>query len=217
MVEITKGIVESLFRVGDEVFSGGKRAKFKITEICNDRVRIIPTMAKTPSRLSYQKLSIVINNYYHVDKNRIEDSVGGLLRQYNLSDTQNESYLYGFAREFLERGAGHGNAFIEIVTKSGSDSPDARRKRLEKAPKKPSRVLISTWVFVRNPDVVAEVLSRAKGICEKCHAPAPFLRKSDGTPYLEVHHIIPLAEDGEDTVENAIGLCPNCHRQQHYG
>ena len=51
----------------------------------------------------------------------------------------------------------------------------------------------------RHPDVVAEVLVRAQGSCERCHQPAPFLRRSDGTPYLEVHHLIPLG-----TVENQI-------------
>ncbi len=40
---------------------------------------------------------------------------------------------------------------------------------------------------------------------------------SDKTPYLEVHHRIPLAKKGEDTVANAIALCPNCHRKSHYG
>ncbi|HHE3726254.1 TPA: HNH endonuclease, partial [Escherichia coli] len=45
---------------------------------------------------------------------------------------------------------------------------------------------------------------------------APFL-KEDGTPFLEVHHIEWLSKGGEDSVENAIALCPNCHRQAHYG
>lgn len=57
----------------------------------------------------------------------------------------------------------------------------------------------------------------AKGICERCRKPAPFIRDNDNSPYLEVHHKIPLADGGDDTVENAIALCPNCHRQAHYG
>jgi len=28
---------------------------------------------------------------------------------------------------------------------------------------------------------------------------------------------VPLSEGGEDTLENAIALCPNCHRKMHYG
>jgi 5-methylcytosine-specific restriction protein A len=34
---------------------------------------------------------------------------------------------------------------------------------------------------------------------------------------LEVHHKTPLSARGEDTVENAIALCANCHRELHYG
>ena len=71
--------------------------------------------------------------------------------------------------------------------------------------------------FRRNPDVVAEVLARANGVCEGCGERAPFIRASDGTPYLEVHHVVMLADGGDDTVDNALGLCPNCHRKRHFG
>ena len=32
-----------------------------------------------------------------------------------------------------------------------------------------------------------------------------------------VRNKIFLSNDGEDTVENAEALCPNCHREKHYG
>ncbi len=81
---------------------------------------------------------------------------------------------------------------------------------------KPKKVVTTTTAFVRDPEVVAFVEKRANGACEHCGKPAPFFRK-DGTPYLEVHHIEPLAEQGTDTVENAAALCPNCHRECHHG
>jgi hypothetical protein len=102
------------------------------------------------------------------------------------------------------------------VQDSLSDTAAARHKRLGAAPVKPFRVPVTTTAFIRNADVIAEVLSRANGACELCHQAAPFNRRSDGTPYLEVHHKVRLADDGEDTVENAIALCPNCHRREHY-
>ena len=46
--------------------------------------------------------------------------------------------------------------------------------------------------------------------------PAPF-NKPTGEPFLEVHHVIGLAEGGPDIVENAVALCPNCHREAHHG
>ena len=107
--------------------------------------------------------------------------------------------------------------FDQEVLKSLTDSSAARKSRLATAPKKPSTTIVTTTVFKRNPDVVAEVLQRAIGICEGCGSAAPFNRRSTGAPYLEVHHKTPLVDDGDDTVDNAIALCPNCHRQKHYG
>lgn len=106
--------------------------------------------------------------------------------------------------------------FQNAVRTALRDKPELRRKRLENARAIPNRIEVVAVSFVRNPDVVAEVLFRASGYCEYCKNPAPFIRRADNSPYLEVHHIIPLAEDGEDTVVNAVALCPNCHRRAHY-
>lgn len=106
---------------------------------------------------------------------------------------------------------------FESQVRLSFESSDSRLARLENAVSMPERQTVSTSIFKRNPDVVAEVLYRAKGICQDCKNKAPFNKKSDGEPYLEVHHIIPLSEDGPDKVENAIALCPNCHRQRHFG
>lgn len=92
-----------------------------------------------------------------------------------------------------------------------------RKELLKLVNKKPETVQIITTGFKRDPNVVAEVLEQANGICNYCKNEAPFLRATDGTPYLEVHHVIPLAKGGDDTVENAVALCPNCHRKAHFG
>ncbi len=34
---------------------------------------------------------------------------------------------------------------------------------------------------------------------------------------LEIHHIVPVAEDGSDTADNLVALCPNCHSLHHKG
>ncbi|WP_295890941.1 HNH endonuclease signature motif containing protein [uncultured Vibrio sp.] len=71
--------------------------------------------------------------------------------------------------------------------------------------------------YHRNQSVIADALERSNGICEECGKIAPFNRKSDNTKYLEVHHVIPLSENGDDTIDNVLALCPNCHREKHYG
>lgn len=98
-----------------------------------------------------------------------------------------------------------------------NDDPLRRVERLRNAPRIPEKLEVTRTEFQRNPDVVAEVYLRAKGICSQCNSPAPFKRRADGLPYLEIHHKVPLAAGGEDTVENAVALCPNCHRKAHYG
>lgn len=40
---------------------------------------------------------------------------------------------------------------------------------------------------------------------------------SNGKHYLEAHHVIALCDQGKDTEENVIALCPEHHRQAHYG
>lgn len=107
--------------------------------------------------------------------------------------------------------------FQTDVEKSKKDSTEARRKRLKNVKStKPMKTTAITVVYLRNSDVVAEVLFRANGVCEFCNHKAPFL-KQNGEPYLEVHHIVPLSKDGHDIVENALALCPNCHKEAHFG
>ncbi|EGR2759316.1 HNH endonuclease [Vibrio parahaemolyticus] len=111
----------------------------------------------------------------------------------------------------------HETYFEKSVLDSLASSSKKRRKRLKKASKKPKVRIVTTLVYDRNPDVVAEVLLRANGVCEGCGGNAPFRKRSNDEPYLEVHHEKPLAENGDDTIENAIALCPNCHRERHFG
>lgn len=66
----------------------------------------------------------------------------------------------------------------------------------------------------RSPYVAEHAKRRANGICQLCGNNAPFKDKA-GRPYLETHHIVWLARGGEDTIENTVALCPNCHRKMH--
>lgn len=69
--------------------------------------------------------------------------------------------------------------------------------------------------YIRDEKVKDWVLKNAKGICEKCDNEGPFI-DGDGRLYLEVHHVIQLANGGRDTVNNTVAVCPNCHRALHH-
>jgi 5-methylcytosine-specific restriction protein A len=70
-------------------------------------------------------------------------------------------------------------------------------------------------IFERSSTVRLLVLERAAGKCEWCDEPG--FRTVSGKIYLETHHIVPLSEKGLDRPVNVIALCPNDHRQAHYG
>jgi len=107
--------------------------------------------------------------------------------------------------------------FLKSVEEAKELSDEERKRRLLASPKQPRTRPVMVITYERNPYVVVEVLKRAQGVCEACKSTAPFRRKKDDTPYLEVHHKIRLADGGFDTVDNAIALCPNCHRKFHFG
>ena len=79
----------------------------------------------------------------------------------------------------------------------------------------PAKKETITQVFERSSQVRKQVLERAKGHCEWCGAKG--FATSSGSTYLETHHIQPLSENGKDSVENVVALCPNHHREAHFG
>ena len=83
----------------------------------------------------------------------------------------------------------------------------------------PGSVQEAQWTevqrFNRSQQVRERVLTMANGRCEACDSPAPFLG-TDDKPFLEVHHVRPMAQQGSDSVRNTVALCPNCHREMHH-
>ena len=71
-----------------------------------------------------------------------------------------------------------------------------------------------TKTYVRNPYIAEFTKRQAKGFCQLCNAPAPFNDRNN-EPYLESHHIVWLSNNGPDTIDNTVALCPNCHKQMH--
>lgn len=79
----------------------------------------------------------------------------------------------------------------------------------------PDRAKASGWTYDRDPEIRAAVMRRAEGKCEFCGELG--FSRSGGGRYLECHHIIALAKDGADRMTNVIALCPNHHREAHFG
>lgn len=76
--------------------------------------------------------------------------------------------------------------FEHAIDQSKRLTKEARINRILNADRNPTLIRVVQTIFKRNPDVVAAVLERSDDICEACKKPAPFIRKSDNSPYLEV-------------------------------
>lgn len=70
-------------------------------------------------------------------------------------------------------------------------------------------------VYKRSAQIRAGALDRANGRCEWCGERG--FATHGGAMFLETHHVVPLSEDGPDTVMNVVALCPNHHREAHHG
>lgn len=116
---------------------------------------------------------------------------------------------------FLQDAINKNEARIERQIRKISD--DRLLALSKKQVQRSRKIKAITSVYLRNPYIVELAKRQAEGIYQDCKKSAPFVSKKTGEPYLEVHHIIPLAEDGPDSRENVLALCPNCHRKRHYG
>ncbi|MEK4351125.1 HNH endonuclease signature motif containing protein [Paenibacillus sp. FSL R5-0475] len=86
--------------------------------------------------------------------------------------------------------------------------------RAKKDKSKNRTVTSESTVYYRDP-LVSELAKRlANGVCQLCESNGPFKDKT-GRYFLETHHIDWLARGGLDSIENTVGLCPNCHRKMH--
>ena len=107
---------------------------------------------------------------------------------------------------------------VNKVTESDSGTKVLRDKPVA-AKKAQSR---NTHVYVRDPMVAANALCNADYKCEVCAEHETFIRKSNGKPYTEPHHLVPIKYQSRfgvslDVENNIVSLCSNCHNRIHYG
>lgn len=94
------------------------------------------------------------------------------------------------------------NELKNLATQSAQDNVSSAEKR--------------ATAFQRSESIRVYVLRRANGKCESCDNEAPFFTKQN-RHYLEPHHIFRLSNGGPDNPNSVAALCPNCHREAHYG
>ncbi|MFC7156125.1 HNH endonuclease [Halomarina halobia] len=93
---------------------------------------------------------------------------------------------------------------------------DELRERAEDASQETATRTTTTTNRRRRSRAVKDyALARADGICEGCEENAPFVTPS-GNPYLEVHHVFQVSDDGADSPDAVVAICPTCHSRIHH-
>lgn len=90
-------------------------------------------------------------------------------------------------------------------------SPKARQEQAE----------YTVTKYPRSPTLALNAIKREAYKCQVNPEHETFISSSSNTPYMEVHHLIPICYSDEfknsiDIDANLIVLCPNCHRMIHF-
>jgi 5-methylcytosine-specific restriction endonuclease McrA len=133
-----------------------------------------------------------------------------------ITSTKKESYDETKEQEYQEK--------VDKVKENNVNDDVA-----DKAYKTPPVVVVKTKVatkFERNPLLGKIAIKKTYYTCERNRAHKTFTSKSTLKPYMEAHHLVPIANQKEmwekyniniDCVENLVSLCPTCHKAFHYG
>lgn len=114
-------------------------------------------------------------------------------------------------------------ALDNSLARDVSITPIRNEKTIEINRSKPESAIIrGVQAYPRNRAVALYALEKAGHRCEINAGHETFMRKADGLPYTEPHHLIPMAAQDRfdvslDVPENIVSLCSNCHNEIHYG
>jgi len=149
----------------------------------------------------------ILKEFFHGWETReAYDGIEGMKLQFNLLKEKNS-----FKVDLIKQGS-----YADELIKFNQSVDDlfGKLKEPPKGRKTPESFERTIKEFNRDPAVKAWVLQESNGFCELCNDKA-FL-KSNNDPYLEVHHLRKLSDNGSDTISNSVAICANCHRKLHY-
>jgi 5-methylcytosine-specific restriction endonuclease McrA len=133
---------------------------------------------------------------------------------FGIYQTGNEDEFVKKARNFTEK------TLSELPNSITPDKPSLehlRGKALEAAGSASQRKAHAAGnYYQRDASIRTYVLARANGKCQACEKSAPFCTRIE-QPYLEAHHLDKLSDGGLDHPDKIVAVCPNCHREIHYG
>jgi len=179
-----------------------ENSKFKRSTVIAEHCAAFPHRSEPSVRYLFHNISHLLSEIG-------EPWIPGLKPQPHVSDLVRQRFQHAMDQNFI--------AFdpVELRLKSRVITHSISPNIPPNGSIKPRTVDSTRKTFARSVRVAAYVEKAANGVCELCDQRAPFIDVS-GLPFLEVHHIRMLADEGPDTVDNAVAVCPNCHRALHF-
>lgn len=109
-------------------------------------------------------------------------------------------------------------------SKKGKKQSDPLLPELEESTIEGKSRQVNITVYERNPEDRKKALERDNYECQVCHMNFEAVYGEIGKEYIEVHHLYPVCNMGEeyhfdalDPVKGLVCLCSNCHSMIHRG
>ncbi len=127
-------------------------------------------------------------------------------------DTDNADWAFYSSPKFLENQEESGD---EKELALLNDDTSIKLQTLSQIPEKVEFVERIFKIRKRNTQIVKQLKNLYQGRCQLTGEKLTF-KKKNGEWYSEVHHLIPLGEDGSDNYENMVVISPLIHRMFHF-
>ncbi|GEM_PF-903068 len=194
-----------------------------------------------PENIVYLNTPIIINNEGVAQKNLLptgkkigqqgfnylnSDNVSNLLEQaiaLNADNKELKRFVIGFlnldelTNEELDQ-----RDYNEIVKNNSADTlQDIEELEMKMKDMRPTvKSKVSSYIERGAiSKIVKEYCHYTCAVCEALGVPTNSFVKSNGKPYIETHHVVPVSKlnPGVLGVTNLMTVCANHHRQLHYG
>jgi len=181
-----------------------RRQDIEIKEIFTDKILIISYYGsrregsnRTPElRMGLHDLI----NYFDVGDELLFATDNKSIFIYNLSKLNQDDSTHDDNEEKL-----YSQINIEIL-----------KQKVQNINTTPTKISREINIYTRNNALRTLVKRRAQYSCEMPSCDYVGFEQENGERYIEVHHLIPLSQGGEDSLSNTVALCPTCHRKLHY-
>ncbi|HHX60023.1 MAG TPA: HNH endonuclease [Epulopiscium sp.] len=190
------------------------------------------TSGKARSYMMYLvRLFILANEKRNIEMNSVEffNELSLIkkhpnFREYNSSEKRFPSgTINAYLKYWLTKAFEEDNIFDNPIISMDEKSTDVIQIEQVGSKEKPKKIIVNNKeVYVRDSSVIKYAKEKAAWLCEVNPTHDTFINKYNGFPYVEAHHLIPMALQDNfnyslDVPSNIISVCPNCHRMVHYG